>query len=125
LASRRVVSYLGHPVIFIELGERFNRTIESVWRRAGSFGQHASLAFDRQGVAHIACYDEGNKNLLLATAQPGGGWPVEVVDAQGAVGRFASLAFDPVDTVDSEGHAHIAYYDTTNTDLRYAIAAAP
>ena len=43
-----------------------------------------------------------------------GGWAVETVDADGDVGRWASLALD------REGNPHVSYFAAGDGDLRYA-----
>lgn len=41
-------------------------------------------------------------------------WNIEVVDSEGAVGRFSSIA------IDDQDYPHISYFDWTNQDLKYA-----
>jgi hypothetical protein len=79
-------------------------------------GTFASLKLDAGGQPRIAYYDNTTttgKNLKLATYDTG--WVIETIDSTGDVGQYASLALDPDDS-----HPLIAYYDLTNTSLKYA-----
>ena len=55
---------------------------------------------------------------VLHRQAPGNPWRVETVDSDGNVGRYTST----VATLD--GRVHVAYYDVTNADLRYAMRTA-
>jgi hypothetical protein len=74
-----------------------------------------SLAVDHAGRAHMSLYTglSGGEDLVYALRE-GAGWQREVVDAQGDVGRFNSLALDRA------GRPHISYFDYTRYDLKYA-----
>ena len=78
-------------------------------------GKFASLAFDANGTAKIAFYDETNKDLMLATKPALGAWSVQTVDSLGDVGEFASLA------IDASGTTHMSYFDATGLDLKHAV----
>ncbi len=86
---------------------------------SGDYGyDYTSIALDPNDVPHIACrfYETfGSTHLVHAWMDGAEGWQLETVDDQGAVGAWASIA------VDSGGHPHIAYYDGTNGDLKYAL----
>ena len=56
------------------------------------------------------------KYAVKPTAQT---WSLKAVDSIGDVGRYTSIA------VDVQGQAHISYCDVTNSDLKYALVAAP
>jgi fibronectin type III domain protein len=81
----------------------------------GRPGQN-SLAIDSLGVAHIAYYEQDKFRLMHGT-NGGSGWSTEEVHGVPGsdLGRHNSIAVNP-----STGRIHIAYYDTTNQDLRYA-----
>ncbi|MFA9412503.1 MAG: carboxypeptidase regulatory-like domain-containing protein, partial [Deltaproteobacteria bacterium] len=71
------------------------------------------------GAARLTYFDESARDLKYATQQPGASWVLQTVDSLGDVGRYTSIA------IDSLGHAHVSYYDTTNSNLKYALIAAP
>ena len=75
-----------------------------------------SLALDASGAPHITYYEQANFRLMHAGA-PGGNWATEVIhESLGTdLGRYNSIAMQP-----STGRIHVAYYDATNLDLRYA-----
>lgn len=73
-----------------------------------------SLAFDRDGVAHIAYYG-GDTRLKYATRSAAGTWSIVTVDQTLKTGKTPSLQFS------SDNRAFIAYYDETHYDLRLAV----
>lgn len=84
----------------------------------GSYTLYTSLALDSLGNPHISY--QGSASLWedvgdLKYAQwTGGKWVTQIVDSEGAVGKYTSLALD------SDGNPHISYYDATNGSLKYA-----
>ena len=67
----------------------------------------------------IAYYDATNRQLKFIYYDSSAGvldWqdPI-VVDSNGNVGKYTSMAIDP-----TNGNIHISYYDETNYDLKYA-----
>ena len=71
------------------------------------------LAVDGQNNAHITYYDAGLATLVFLTRIQGI-WVPFIVDSAGDVGRYCSLA------IGTDGSWHIAYFDDTNDDLKYA-----
>jgi hypothetical protein len=82
------------------------------WERIGP-GTTNSIAVDAGGVPYIAYYDPGSHALKIATRQSAA-WSTVTVDDSGDVGSSAALDVGPDATL------HIAYYDATNGDLKYA-----
>lgn len=79
---------------------------------AGNVGQ-VSVAADSVGAIHIAFYETSGSDLMYAT-NAHGAWSVEYVDIGGSVGNYCSIVVEPGNV------PYIAYYDQTNTDLKYA-----
>ena len=52
--------------------------------------------------------------MVLPDAYGRDEWQIEIVDSEGQVGEFTSLALG------SNGYPHISYYDSTNAKLKYA-----
>jgi len=72
---------------------------------------YISLGIDQQDNPHISYYK--NDNLYYAYWN-GDEWVIQVVDNAPATGYSSSLV------IDSQGRAHISYYDITNGNLKYA-----
>ena len=76
------------------------------------------IAVDSGGKVHVAYYGvepATYKHVLRYVTNASGAWIAETVDDSSAsVGTYASLGLD------SNGKAHIAYYDGSNGDLKYA-----
>jgi len=85
-------------------------------RAAATSPDAVSLAMDSAGSAHLAVHDALSHALWYAT-NASGSWVTEFIDqsAGADVGRACSLAVQP-----STGRIHVAYYDATRKDLRYA-----
>jgi subtilisin family serine protease len=72
-------------------------------------------ALDSQGVLHAAFYDTTSGDLYYATRDIDGLWSKpKLIDAAGDVGAQLSIA------VDTTGKVGIAYFDVTNTSIKYA-----
>jgi subtilisin family serine protease len=79
------------------------------------FGGSYDTALDSDGVLHAAWYDRTTGHLDYATRDISGMWsdPI-VIDDQGDVGAMPSIA------IDSTGKVGVAYFDITNTSVKYA-----
>jgi hypothetical protein len=71
------------------------------------------MKLDRNNRAHIAYYDHGLGAAKYAMRDENG-WHIEVVENQGHVGGYSSLALDQAD------EPYIAFYDMTESQLRLA-----
>jgi hypothetical protein len=78
--------------------------------------EYFSLAVDKKGTPHMACMGWTGSNIELHSISPSGaGWLVQAVDTYGSTGRSPALALSPT------GKPRIAYYDSSNGDLKFAI----
>lgn len=79
-------------------------------------GSYSSLAIsENTGKLHVAYYHEGiGLKHAVADISDISSWSLVTVDGDAGVGKHNSIA------VDSNGNAHISYYDETNTALKYA-----
>jgi len=78
-------------------------------------GKTFDTALDSEGVLHAAYYDTRQGDLLYATRDLDGLWSkAKVIDQAGDVGAQISIA------VDNTGKVGIAYFDVTNTSIKYA-----
>jgi len=93
--------------------------VDSAWGRGGMY---TSLALDQEGYPHISYHDPYGDDLKYAyrtDSLESGGWHLEVVDGEGWVGQYTSLALD------AAGWPHISYWDQTTADLHYATGCFP
>src|SRR4051812_49834327 len=79
-------------------------------------GAYCSVALSggAGGRLHVAYYDRINGDLRYARKDGNGAWSRFLVDAQGNVGTYTSIA------AESNGTVHIAYRDETNHALKLA-----
>ena len=71
-----------------------------------------SITRDSSGALHVS-YQDQNADLKYAT-NASGVWATFYIDARGSVGAGNAVR------VNSDGSVHIAYFDTTNTQLKHA-----
>lgn len=90
----------------------------------GDVGQYCSIVAnyifeDDSAEVFISYFDETNGRLKMAYQRPDWAWYFRVVvddPAAATVGTYTSIALDRY------GVPHIAYYDSTNTALKHAVA---
>lgn len=84
--------------------------------KVGSIAAASDIAYDQQDVLHVAYYDGIEHTIKYATRDSAGLWSkTQIVDTGGAdVGVYLSIA------IDNAGKPSIAYFDSTNADLKYA-----
>jgi len=83
--------------------------------RPADVGRYARILI-ADGKEYIAYYDAANGDLKLAQSS-GGGWSIDVVDADGDVGAWPSMAHDGSDLL-------IAYHDVGQQDLKVATGSS-
>jgi hypothetical protein len=115
-SSSRVVTYGVDPVTLVDWPREVVPLSSSLLRTSAVSPDAISLAVDSAGAAHLAVHDALSRSLWYAT-NASGSWVAEFIDqSPGAdVGWACSLALQP-----STGRIHVAYYDATRKDLRYA-----
>ena len=93
---------------------------------ADDVGQFVSMVLDTLGRPHFSYYDATDGDLRMATFVGTGGncgtgnaWECETVDSAGDVGKYSSIAVDPLDDLPI-----ISYYDASNGALKLAIGTA-
>ncbi len=75
----------------------------------------ASVAVAADGGLHVSFYEPSGANLVYGVKTAGGTtWMFQTIDTGGTVGQYSSILIDDV------GDIHIAYYDGTNGDLKFA-----
>ena len=76
-----------------------------------------SLVIDATGRAHIAYFDNTNKDVYYATGTGPGwaGWSKTFID-----GGTPVMSSNPAIAVDNDNLPHLLYYDSTNKRLRHA-----
>jgi len=88
----------------------FNLTLNSNGTIIGTPNQTGQVTFRAKVVDSANPSQEAIKDLTIKVR----GWKITVIDSNGNVGRYCSIA------IDSQNHLHIAYQDVGNLDLKYA-----
>ncbi len=80
----------------------------------------ASIGIDSQGGKHVSFYEPDGDNLMYSVKAAGGTeWLLQTVDIEDNVGEYSAIVVDDNDDI------HIAYYDRTNGDLKFATTTTP
>jgi len=78
-------------------------------------GTCSAVVSDQNGKQHIVYIDLVDTSTHLSyVTNSGATWAQETLDEDGIVGEHSSIA------VDADGNVHIAYYDNSNSSLKYA-----
>lgn len=120
----------GDPWIVYNKGTelRVRRKVGTVWRPIVTIdpnydrSRKCSIAIDRTGTAHLAYYKGRGYGVpgyepddqMYASSTNGISWNVQKVDGPESVGEWSSLV------VDAANQPHIAYFDASAADLKYA-----
>lgn len=80
-----------------------------------SVGLYPSIAFDRNELPVISYYRKTTGDLRVARMNDMGTWDITEIDATGDVGRDTSISIDP------NGRLGVAYADSSNGHLKYAL----
>lgn len=99
-------------------------------RERGMFASiAANSAYTQYAIAYYQAFDDSGDPLdaigngprlrvAIGDGMTSGTWSVESVDNVGDVGRYCSIVYGP------GGRIHVAYYDATNFNLKYAVRNA-
>jgi hypothetical protein len=95
---------------------------------AGDVGLYSSISIDSSEMVHISYYEwkeitVNNEEIQIPgeikyATNASGSWVSEIIDSEGDVGGYTSVA------TDSSGYVYISYYDWENYDLKYATNAS-
>lgn len=88
-----------------------------IWQKevisnTGTFS-HPSLVIDEDGNPHVTFHDSTNGDLYYAV-KVSGSWNIELLDEEGQVGEFNSIA------ISSTNQVFISYYDRSQGNLKLA-----
>ncbi|CAN5374418.1 hypothetical protein BH09PLA1_BH09PLA1_37860 [soil metagenome] len=111
------VSHINFPRL--DLYQAINLVNARKTSRTNTVGGNSAasdIAYDSEGILHLAYFDAQIDSIRYATRDVTGRWSrTQIVDTSDAqVGVQLSIA------VDSTGKPGIAYFDNTNSDLKYA-----
>lgn len=108
---------LNKRLMYIVRDTKGNWSEPEVVDASGAVGEFASLRIGRDRRHHVVYYDTTNGDLKYSyksDPEKAGGWATPtILDANGDVGQFATMAIGP------EGRLHVAYYDADSKDLKY------
>ena len=105
----------------VRVGDRWN--VASIGSGPIPYEFGTDIVIDPEGLPHLV-YHDGTERLTLGSgadlfyASYNGSWEIQTVEAEGDVGKFASLAMD------ASGRPHIAYFDWTELNaarVKYAV----
>ena len=88
----------------------FNLTLNPDGTITGTPNQTGQVTFRAKVVDSANPSQQATKDLTIKVR----GWKITVIDSNGNVGRYCSIA------IDSQNHLHVAYQDVDNLDLKYA-----
>ena len=82
----------------------------------GYVGAQSSLIMDNDGVPHVSHVRLYDQPALLYSTKVNGEWVTEVVDDAVGLQSFRDTTIQ----LDSQGRPHISYYESYDSDLRFA-----
>ncbi|MDP3562921.1 MAG: hypothetical protein Q8R70_00370 [Methanoregula sp.] len=114
--------YFGNLMVAQKSGDSWTSSVVARGSM-GDAGQFSSVAFDRQGVPHIA-YNDGQVLASLYYASLNtttGEWEFSLIDDDGAY--TGDAGYSPSLKIDAAGHPHVAYISDDPWGLRYATSS--
>lgn len=104
-------------IAYSVLGRPYTRLIQSYTNiPSNDYGQYSDLVVDPDSLQcnHISFYDAEHGDLRYRLQTMSGDWCNDLVDSDGDVGEWSSIALD------GDGYPHIGYYDATNKNPKHA-----